>query len=73
MIKTFIEFVNESEEHDNFFKDLETSKIKLKLLPKFSNTLYDVEDKSTFSIGEPKRKFRPKVSTFKKKNNKGIF
>ncbi len=73
MIKTYDQFINESEELENFYDDLETSEIKLKLFTKFKSEIKDVENKGTFSIGEPKKKFRPKTSTLKKNNDKGVF
>ena len=70
-IKKFDIFVNE--EIDDFYKDLENSNKKLKLFSTFSKSkLSDV--KTSFSVPEPKKKFKPKVKGYKKINNdKGIF
>tara|TARA_R110002110_G_scaffold353087_1_gene563105 strand:- start:104 stop:325 length:222 start_codon:yes stop_codon:yes gene_type:complete len=73
MIKTFQEFINESEELENFFDDLEQSEIKLKLLTKFKSKAKDIESTGSFSMGEPKKKFKPKKTVLRKKNNKDIF
>lgn len=73
MIKTYEEFINESEELENFYDDFEKSEIKLKLFTKFKTEIKEVENTGSFSIGEPKKKFKPKSSTFKKNNDKGIF
>jgi hypothetical protein len=73
MIKTYEEFINESEELENFYEDFEKSEIKLKLFTKFKTEIKEVENTGSFSIGEPKKKFKPKSSTFKKNNDKGIF
>ena len=73
MIKTFIEFVNEELETEGFYDDLEDSQKKLKLIPKFKSELKDNKIESSFTIGKPKKKFKPKVSTLKKPNDKGMF
>ena len=73
MITTYEEFINESEELENFYDDFEKSEIKLKLFTKFKTEIKEVENTGSFSIGEPKKKFKPKSSTFKKNNDKGIF
>ena len=73
MIKTYEEFINESEELENFYDDFEKSEIKLKLFTKFKTEIKEVENTGSFSIGKPKKKFKPKSSTFKKNNDKGIF
>ena len=73
MIKTFIEFVNEELETEGFYADLEDSQKKLKLIPKFKSELKDSKIESSFTIGKPKKKFKPKVSTLKKPNDKGMF
>ena len=70
-IKNFNIFVNE--EIDDFYKDLENSNKKLKLFSTFNKSKLS-EVKTSFSIPEPKKKFRPKVKNYKKSNNdKGIF
>jgi hypothetical protein len=70
-IKNYNNFV--SEEIDDFYKDSENSKRKLRLFSTFTkSTLGEV--KSSFVIPEPKKKFQPKVRGYKKINNdKGIF
>jgi|TARA_R110000765_G_scaffold408530_2_gene506327 hypothetical protein len=70
-IKNYDNFV--SEEIDDFYKDSENSKRKLRLFSTFTkSTLGEV--KSSFVIPEPKKKFQPKVKGYKKINNdKGIF
>jgi|TARA_R110000787_G_scaffold134716_1_gene247099 hypothetical protein len=70
-IKNYNNFV--SEEIDDFYKDSENSKRKLRLFSTFTkSTLGEV--KSSFVIPEPKKKFQPKVKGYKKINNdKGIF
>ena len=72
MIKTFIEFVNEAEELEGFYDDLEDSEKKLKLMPKFQTDVKKSEVKTSFDMGKPIKKFRPKI-TVMKKNNKGMF
>ena len=72
MIKSFIEFVNEAEELEEFYDDLKDSEKKLKLMPKFQTDLKKSEIVTSFNMGEPIKKFRPKI-TFMKKNNKGMF
>jgi len=70
-IKNFDIFVNE--EIDDFYKDLENSNKKLKLFSTFNKSKLS-EVKTSFSISEPKKKFRPKIKNYKKSNNdKGIF
>ena len=62
-----------NEEIDDFYKDLENSNKKLKLFSTFNKSKLS-EVKTSFSIPEPKKKFRPKVKNYKKSNNdKGIF
>ena len=73
MIKTFIEFVNEELETEGFYDDLEASQKKLKLISKFKSELKDSKIESSFTIGKLKKKFKPKVSTLKKPNDKGMF
>ena len=70
-IKNYNNFV--SDEIDDFYKDSENSKRKLRLFSTFTkSTLGEV--KSSFVIPEPKKKFQPKVKGYKKINNdKGIF
>ena len=71
MIKKYNEFV--TEQFDDFYDDLETSKKKLKLFTKFKKIETD-EVKSNFSLPQPKKKFQPKIKNYKKiNNNKGIF
>jgi len=71
MIKNYNDFV--TEQFDDFYDDLETSKKKLKLFTKFKKIETD-EVKSNFSLPQPKRKFQPKIKSYKKiNNNKGIF
>lgn len=73
MIKTFIEFVNEELETDEFYDDLKKSQKRLKLIPKFKSDIQDFGVTSTFLIGELKKKFKPKVTILKKPNKKGMF
>ena len=73
MIKNFEQFISESEELENFFDDLEKSEVKLKLFTKFKSGAKDMENTGGFSMGEPKKKFRPKKTVLRKKNDKGIF
>jgi hypothetical protein len=62
-----------SEELDDFYKDAEEDGKKLRLFSKFSKSVLG-EVKTKFSIPEPKKKFQPKVKSYKKINNdKGIF
>ena len=71
MIKYYNNFV--TEQFDDFYDDLETSKKKLKLFTKFKKIETD-EVKSNFSLPQPKKKFQPKIKNYKKiNNNKGIF
>jgi len=71
MIKKYNEFV--VEQFEDFYNDLETSKKKLKLFTKFKKIETD-SVKSNFSLPQPKKKFQPKVKSYKKINNdKGIF
>jgi len=71
MIKKYNEFV--AEQFEDFYNDLETSKKKLKLFTKFKKIETD-SVKSNFSLPQPKKKFQPKVKSYKKINNdKGIF
>tara|TARA_R100000655_G_scaffold30834_1_gene61955 strand:- start:10317 stop:10538 length:222 start_codon:yes stop_codon:yes gene_type:complete len=73
MIKNFEQFINESEELENFFDDLESSEVKLKLFTKFKSGAKDIENTGGFTMGKPKKKFRPKKTVLRKKNDKGIF
>ena len=71
MIKKYNEFV--AEQFEDFYNDLETSKKKLKLFTKFKKIETD-SVKSNFSLPQPKKKFQPKVKSYKKINNdKGVF
>ena len=71
MIKKYNEFV--VEQFEDFYNDLETSKKKLKLFTKFKKIETD-NVKSNFSLHQPKRKFQPKIKSYKKINNdKGVF
>ncbi len=71
MIKKYNEFV--AEQFEDFYNDLETSKKKLKLFTKF-NKIETENVKSNFSLPQPKRKFQPKIKSYKKINNdKGVF
>ena len=71
MIKNYNDFV--TEQFDDFYDDLETSKKNLKLFTKFKKIETD-EVKSNFSLPQPKKKFQPKIRSYKKiNNNKGIF
>jgi hypothetical protein len=62
-----------TEEIDDFHKDLETSNKKIKFFAKFDKS--DLKEvKTSFIIPEPKKRFQPKIKSFKKINNdKGIF
>jgi|TARA_R110000796_G_scaffold242047_1_gene363973 hypothetical protein len=69
--KNYSNFV--SEEEDNFYDDLETSKKRLKFFATFNKSELN-QVKTSFSIPAPKKRFQPKVKGFKKINNdKGIF
>ncbi len=71
MIKKYNEFV--AEQFDDFYNDFENSKKKIKLFTKFDKIELSKINK-TFSLPEPKRKFQPKIKSYKKNNNnKGIF
>jgi len=71
MIKNYNDFV--TEQFDDFYDDLETSKKKIKLFTKFKKIEAE-EVKTNFSLPQPKRKFQPKIKQYKKTNNdKGIF
>ena len=71
MIKNYSNFV--TEQFDDFYDDLETSKKKLKLFTKFKKIEAE-EVKTSFSLPQPKKKFQPKIRSYKKiNNNKGIF
>jgi len=71
MIKNYNNFV--TEQFDDFYDDLETSKKKLKLFTKFKKIEAE-EVKTSFSLPQPKKKFQPKIKNYKKINNdKGIF
>ncbi len=70
-VKNYNTFV--TEEIDDFYKDLENSNKKLKLIYIFTKSTLN-EVKTSFSLPETKKKFQPKVKGFKKSNNdKGIF
>jgi len=70
-LKNYNNFVNE--EIDDFYNDLETSKKRIKFFAKFSKSDLD-KAKTNFSLPEPKKKFQPKIKSYKKSNNnKGIF
>ena len=73
MIKTFIEFVNEELETEGFYEDLEDSQKRLKLIPKFKSEIKNSKIETSFTMGKPKKKFKPKVSKMKKPNDKGMF
>ena len=69
--KNYSNFV--SEEVDDFYDDLETSKKRLKFFATFNKSELN-QVKTSFSIPAPKKRFQPKVKGFKKINNdKGIF
>jgi len=72
MIKNYNDFV--TEQFDDFYDDLETSKKKLKLFTKFKK-IETNDVTSNFSLPQPKKKFQPKIKNYKKSsnNNKGIF
>ena len=71
MIKNYDNFV--TEQFDDFYKDLETSKKRIKLFTKFKKIETDSVE-SSFSIPEPKKKFQPKIKGYRKiDNSKGIF
>ncbi len=71
MIKNYNDFV--TEQFDDFYDDLETSKKNLKLFTKFKKIKTDAV-KTNFSLPQPKKKFQPKIKQYKKSNNnKGIF
>ncbi len=64
-------FVNE--EIDDFYNDLDISNKKLKLFTTFDKSELK-EVKTNFSLPTPKKKFQPKIKSYKKSNNnKGIF
>ena len=70
-LKNYNNFV--SEEVDDFYNDLETSKKRLKFFATFDKSELN-QVKTNFSIPAPKKRFQPKVKSFKKINNdKGIF
>tara|TARA_R110000765_G_scaffold130736_2_gene229257 strand:- start:301 stop:519 length:219 start_codon:yes stop_codon:yes gene_type:complete len=70
-IKNYISFVNE--EIDDFYDDLNTDSKKLKFFANFDKTELK-EVKTSFSLPVPKKRFQPKVKSYKKSNNnKGIF
>tara|TARA_R100000541_G_scaffold2257_3_gene8618 strand:+ start:1524 stop:1742 length:219 start_codon:yes stop_codon:yes gene_type:complete len=70
-IKNYIRFVNE--EIDDFYDDLNTDSKRLKFFASFNKTELK-EVKTNFSLPEPKKRFQPKVKSYKKSNNnKGIF
>ena len=69
--KNYSNFV--SEEVDNFYDDLETSKKRIKFFATFDKSELK-QVKTSFSIPAPKKRFQPKVKGYKKINNdKGIF
>ena len=71
MIKNYNDFV--TEQFNDFYDDLEISKKKIKLFTKFKKIETD-NVKSNFSLPQPKRKFQPKIKSYKKINNdKGVF
>ncbi len=62
-----------NEEIDDFYNDLEASNKKLKLFTNFNKSNLK-QVKTNFSIPVPKKKFKPKIKSYKKSNNdKGIF
>jgi hypothetical protein len=73
MIKTFVDFVNEAEELEGFFDDLKDSEKKLKLIPKFKSDIKDTEVTTSFDMGKPIKKFKPKITIMTKNKDKGIF
>ena len=73
MIKTFVQFVNEAEELEGFFDDLKDSEKKLKLIPKFKSDIKDDEINTSFTMGEPIKKFKPKITVMTKNKDKGMF
>jgi hypothetical protein len=70
-IKNYISFVNE--EIDDFYDDLNTDNKRLKFFANFDKS--DLKKvKTNFYLPEPKKRFQPKVKSYKKSNNnKGIF
>jgi len=70
MIKDFITFVNE--QFDDFYEDFEDSQKRLKLFAKFTKSELNHKEKG-IKIGNPKKKFQPKVKVMSKKTDKGIF
>ena len=71
MIKNYDRFV--TEQFDDFYKDFENSKKRLKLFTRFTKIDADVTD-TNFTLPQPKKKFQPKIKNYKKTNNdKGIF
>ena len=73
MIKTFIQFVNEAEELEGFIDYLKDSEKKLKLIPKFKSDIKDSEVTTSFDMGKPIKKFKPKITVMTKKKDKGMF
>ena len=70
-LKKYNNFVNE--EIDDFYNDLDISNKKLKLFTTFDKSELK-EVKTNFSLPTPKKKFQPKIKSYKKSNNnKGIF
>jgi len=70
-LKNYNNFVNE--EIDDFYNDLDISNKKLKLFTTFDKSELK-EVKTNFSLPTPKKKFQPKIKSYKKSNNnKGIF
>jgi hypothetical protein len=71
MIKNYNNFV--TEQFNDFYDDLETSKKRLKLFTKFKK-IEPSDVTTSFSLPQPKKKFQPKIKNYKKSNNnKGIF
>jgi hypothetical protein len=70
-LKKYNNFV--SEELNDFYKDLENGSRKLRLFSTFNKSILG-EVKTNFSLPPPKKRFQPKVKSYKKINNdKGIF
>ena len=70
-LKNYNNFVNE--EIDDFYNDLDISNKRLKLFTTFDKSELK-EVKTKFSLPTPKKKFQPKIKSYKKSNNnKGIF
>jgi hypothetical protein len=70
-LKKYNNFV--SEELNDFYKDLENGSRKLRLFSTFNKSILG-EFKTNFMLPQPKKRFQPKVKSYKKINNdKGIF